>query len=119
MNHILREIKLSNLTDTPMGTKASMLVKFWDELWADMKVKVDPSKGEIKCWKDGYDYYYFLQDENHNYLWCDTVKIWAFFQYDLGLNYEGIKGLIHQMVNETLNCEVKTPIPETFFISSR
>ena len=109
MIHILREIKLSNLTDTPMSEEATKLVEFWDELWTDMKVKVDPPKGEVRCWKDGYEYYYFYQDGRNDCLWCDTEKIWSFFRLELGLNYDGTQELIHQMVDETLNCKVNTP----------
>ena len=109
MNHILREIKLSNLTDTPMSEEATKLVEFWDELWTDMKVKVDPSKGEIRCWKDDYKYYYFRQDDRNDCLWCDTEKIWSFFRLELGLNYSDTQELVHQMVGETLNCKVNTP----------
>ena len=110
MIHILREIKLSNLTDTPMSTKATKLVEFWGELWSGMKVKIDPKKGEIRCWRDDYDYYYFYQEDRNDYLWCDTEKIWSFFRRDLGLNYDGTQELIHQMVDETLNYIVNTPI---------
>ena len=109
--YILREIKLSKLTDTPMGDEATMLVKFWDELWADMKIKIDPIEGEIRCWKDDHDYYYFFQDENHNYLWCDYDKVWSFFGRDLGLNYDDTQELVQRMVGETLNCKVNTPNP--------
>ena len=109
MNHILRDIKLSKLTGTPMSEEASKFVKFWDDLWADMKVKIDPSKGEIKCWKDGYDYYYFYQDDKNDNLWCDRYRVWPFFQYDLYLNYTETQELIQYMVDETLNCEANTP----------
>ena len=109
MKHILRDIKLSKLSGTPMSTKAYKLDEFWDELWCDMKVKIDPKKGEIRCWKDDYDYYHFYQDGRNDCLWCDNEKIWSFFRRDLGLNYDGTQELIHQMVSETLNCKVKTP----------
>ena len=109
MIHILREIKLSKLTDTPMSTKATKLVEFWDELWCDMKVKIDPKKGEIKCWKEGYDYYYFYQEDRNDYLWCDYDEVWTFFRRDLGLNYDDVQELIQQLVDETLNCKVNTP----------
>ena len=109
MNHILREIKLSKLTDTPMSEQATMLVKFWDELWADMKVKIDPPKGEIKCWKDDYDYYYFQQDNKNDSLWCNYAKVWSFFSEELELDYTEIQELIQTMVDKTLNCKVNTP----------
>ena len=92
-----------------MGTKASKLVKFWDELWADMKVKIDPLNGKIECWKDDYDYYYFFQDDTNNYFWCDFEKIWSFFDGKLGLEYTEIQELIQHMVSKTLNCKVNTP----------
>ena len=109
MIHILRDIKLSKLTDTPMGTKASKLVKFWDELWCDMKVKIDLKKGEIRCWKNDYDYYYFFQDDTDNYFWCDFEKVWTFFREDLGFKHGDTQELIQYMANETLNCMVNTP----------
>ena len=109
MNYLLRDIKLSKLTDTPMSEEASRLVKFWDELWTDMKVKIDPTKGEIKCWKEGYDYYYFFQNDRNDYLWCDNKKIWSFFVGKLGFDYTEIQELIQYMVSKTLNCEVNTP----------
>ena len=109
MNHILREIKLSNLTDTPMSTKATKLVEFWGELWSGMKVKIDPKKGEIRCWRDDYDYYYFHQEDRNDYLWCDYDEVWTFFRRDLGLNYDDAQELIQQLVDETLNCKVNTP----------
>ena len=110
MNHILREIKLSKLTDTPMSMEASMLVRFWETLWYDMKVRVDPIKGEIKCWKDVYDYYYFHQDDKNDSLWCDHNTVWPFFRRNLRLNYKETQELIRQMVVETLNCVVNTPL---------
>ena len=115
MNHILRDIKLSKLTDTPMSDEASKLVKFWDELWCDMKVHIDANKGEIKCWKDGYKYYYFAQDDKNGSLWCDYYKVWLFFEEELGLDYSEIQGLIQYMVDKTLNCGVNTPLPVYLF----
>ena len=109
MNHILRDIKLSKLTEIPMSTKASRFVKFWDELWTGMKVKIDPIKGEIKCWKDDHDCYYFRQDDKNDRLWCNYNKVWSFFDRKLGLDYTDIQELIHYMVDKTLNCEVNTP----------
>ena len=110
MNHILREIKLSKLTDTSMSSEASKFIKFWNNLWCDMKVIDDINKGEIKCWKDGYDYYYFRQDGKHSYLWCDCDKVWTFFRDDLCLNQIEIKEFIQQIMVETLNCVVNTPM---------
>ena len=107
--YILRDIKLSKLTGTPMSTKASKLVKFWDELWTDMKVKIDPTKGEIKCWKDDYNYYYFQQDDKNPHLWCDRYRVWLFFRDELELNHGDIQKLIQYMMNKNLNCEVSTP----------
>ena len=109
MKHILRDIKLSKLTGTPMSDEATMFVKFWDNLWRDMKVSVGPKKGEIRCWKDDYDYYYFFQEDRNDYFWCDNKKIWSFFRRDLGLNYDDTQEFIQQMVDETLNCKVNTP----------
>ena len=114
--YILRDIKLSKLTEIPMSTEASKLVKFWGELWADMKVQIDTEKGEIKCWKDDYDYYYFRQDGKNENLWCDRYRVWSFFRCDLGLEYAETQELIQFMVDKTLNCEVSTPV---FFIFSK
>ena len=119
MIHILREIKLSKLTDTAMSNEASRLDEFWNELWTDMKMVIDIDKGEIKCWKDGYDYYYFLQDGIDEYLWCDYDDVWKFFRHELGMNHKDVQELIQQMVAETLNCGVNTPtggIPKTKFL---
>ena len=109
MNSILREIKLSKFTETPMSDEATMLVNFWDELWCDMKIKIDPIKGEIRCWKDDHDCYYFRQDDKNDRLWCNYNKVWSFFDIQLGLTYSGIQELIQTMVDKTLNCEVNTP----------
>ena len=109
MVHILRDIKLSKLTGTPMSTQASKFVKFWDELWADMKVQIDTEKGEIRCWKDDCDYYYFIQDDKNDNLWCNYTKVWSFFQNDLDLNYVETQDIIQTVVVKTLNCEVNTP----------
>ena len=109
MNHILRDIKLSKLTDTPMSDDASKLIKFWNNIWLDMKVSVDVDKGEIKCWKDGYDYYYFIQVDKNDDLWCNYDKVWLFFIDDLGLEYDETQELVQYMVDKTLNCRVNTP----------
>ena len=109
MNHILRDIKLSELTGTPLSEEASKVVKFWDELWVDMKVQIDAEKGEIRCWKEEYDYYYFTQYSKNYFLWCDCEKVWSFFEKELGLDYHEIKEFIQHMVNKTLNCVVNTP----------
>ena len=110
MNHILREIKLSKLTDIPMGDEATKLVKFWDKLWNDMKIKIDPIKGEIRCWKDDYDYYYFRQDNRDDYFWCDHTKVWSFFRDELKLNIIETKEVIQSMMGEILNHKVNTPM---------
>ena len=110
MNHILREIKLSKLTGIPMSAEASKLVKFWDELWSDMKVSVDPTKGKIKCWKDGYSYNnYFYQNNKGDNLWCDYDKVWSFFRYELKLNHDETQELIQHVVDMALKCKVNTP----------
>ena len=105
--YILREIKLSKLTGTPMSTKASKLVKFWDKLWDNMKIKIDSSKGEIKYWKD--EHYYFHQNDKNDRLWCNHTKVWSFFRNELELDRDDIQKLIQYMMNKTLNCVVNTP----------
>ena len=109
MNHILRDIKLSKITDTPLSEKASKIINFWDGLWTDMKVIVDADKGEIKCWKNDYDYYYFHQDDKNSHLWCNHYRVWSFFRNELGIKYAEVQELIQYMVGETLNCGVNTP----------
>ena len=109
MEHILRDIKLSELTGTPMSDEASRLVKFWDELWTDMRVSIDADKGEIKCWKEGHDYYYFLQEDKNDRLWCNYGKVWSFFLKDFDLKYTEIQELLQTMVGKTLNCDTNTP----------
>ena len=110
MYHILREIKLSKLTDTPMSDDTSKLVEFWGELWIGMKVSVDPTKGEIKCWKEDYDHYYFLQVDKNDYLWCDYYGLWSLFRKNFSLNYGEIQEFIQYMVGVSLNYGVNTPI---------
>ena len=107
--YILRDIKLSKLTGTPVSDGVTKLIEFWNDLWCDMKVSIDAGKGEIKCWKDDYDYYYFHQDDKNDNLWCDFEKVWSFTQYDLELTYTETQELIQYMVDKTLNCEVSTP----------
>ena len=109
MEHILREIKLSKLTNTPMGDKASRLNKFWDGLWVDMKVRIDTDEGKIECWKDGYKYYYFLQRDKDDLFWCDFYRVWPFFHDEFKLNNNEIKEVIQTMMGEFLNCKVNTP----------
>ena len=109
MNYILRDIKLSKLTNIPPVGDAAKLVKFWDELWTDMKVYIDKKKGEIKCWKDGYDYYYFIQNDKNDRLWCNFEQVIFSFIYYLGLTYPVYEELIHHMVDDILNCEVNPP----------
>ena len=108
--YILRDIKLSKLTDTPMSDKATKFIEFWDDLWCDMKVNVDVNKGEIRCWKDDFDYHYFRQDDKKGHLWCNYYKVWLFFETELGLEHVEIQEFIQTMVVKTLNCEVNTPI---------
>ena len=110
--YILRDIKLYKLTEIPMSTKASRFVKFWDELWTGMKVKIDPTKGEIKCWKDDYDQYYFIQNDKNDYLWCDYHKVGSFFVDVLYFNYDDTLKLIQLMVGDTLNYVINTPYSE-------
>ena len=109
MNYILREIKLSKLTDTPISDEATKLIKFWNDLWCDMKVSIDTDKGEIKCWKEDYDYYYFQQDDKNDYFWCDYYEIWIFFRDDLELTYNETQELIQHMVAMALNHKANVP----------
>ena len=109
MNHILREIKLSKLTGITMSMEASKLVEFCDALWTDMKVTIDTNKGEIRCWKDGYKYNYFYQNNKGTSLWCDYDKVWSFFKVDLKLNHDETQELIQHIVAMALNCKVNTP----------
>ena len=110
MNYLLRDIKLSKLTGIPMSGDVAKLYKFWEDLWCDMKVIINTEKGEIRCWKDDYNYCYFLQSNKNDNLWCDYNNVWVFFGYDLKLNYDEIQELIQHMVDETLNYEVNTPL---------
>ena len=109
MEHILRDIKLSKLTGIPPIGDADKLVKFWNELWRHMEVNIHPSIGKIECWKEGYEYYYFIQDSENDKLWCNYSKVWHFFDISLGLNYIETQELIQYMVDETLNCKVNIP----------
>ena len=109
MNYLLRDIKLSKLTGTPLSGKASRFIEFWDELWTDMKVKIDPTKGEIKCWKDDYDQYYFIQNDKNDNLWCNRYRVWLIFWDDFGLKYTETQELMQYMVDKTLNYVINTP----------
>ena len=117
--YILREIKLSKLTDTPMSDEASKLVKFWNDLWCDMKVQIDSDKGKIECWKDGYDYYYFYQEDKNARLWCDFDRVWIFFHINLPINYDETQEIIQTMVGKTLNCVVNIPEEEWVYLQKR
>ena len=109
MIHIIRDIKLSKLTGISLNGEASKFIRFWNKIWCDMKIHVDADKGEIKCWKEGYDYYYFRQDNKNDNLWCDFEKVWSLLQYDSKFTYTETQELIQYMVNETLNYVVNTP----------
>ena len=109
MEHILRDIKLTEITGDSLTCDAAKLVKFWDELWSDMKVYIDPSEGEIKCWKDGYNYYYFYQNDENDNLWCNYSKVWSFFSNELGLDYVNTVAIIQHMMGKTLNNKLATP----------
>ena len=110
MNYILRDIKLSKLTGTPMNDKATRLITFWGDLWRDMKVHININKGEIKCWKYGYDYYYFLQNGKDDFLRCDFHEVWSFFKDELKLKYDDTQELIQHMMDKTLNGDIHTPV---------
>ena len=109
MNHILRDIKLSKLTGTPLSEKTSKVIKFWDELWVDMKVVINTEKGEIKCWKDDYDYYYFYQKNKKATMWCNHRGVWSFFMNELKINHVDVQEVTQYMLRETLKSEVSTP----------
>ena len=109
--YILRDIKLSKLTGTPLSGEASRLIKFWDELWVGMVVKIEPNKEKIECWKDDHSYYYFVQDDKNGFLWCNYFKVWLFFEAELGLGYSEIQELIQYMVGKTISSEINKPIP--------
>ena len=110
MSYIIRDIKLSKLTRTPMSEEASRVLEFWDNLWSDMKVSINIEKGEIKCWKEGYNFYYIVQRDKNDKLLCDYDKVWSFFVDELELEYEEIQELMRHMVSGTLNCVVNTPV---------
>ena len=105
--YILRDIKLSKFTDTPMSDEVAKLIEFWNDLWCDMEVSIDADKGEIRCWKD--DLYYIRQEGKNNHLMCYYYKVWAFFKEELGLDYAETQNLIQYMVDTILNCKVNTP----------
>ena len=107
--YILREIKLSKLTGMLMSTEATMFIKFWDELWVDMEVKIDPIKGKIECWKDDHSHYYFVQDDKNDFMWCHYTKVWLFFEKELRLDYYEIQEFIQHMVSEISNQVVNAP----------
>ena len=110
MNYILRDIKLSKITGNPPTGNAAELVKFWDELWSDMIVLIDTKKGKIECWKNDYTYYYFVQDDMDSNLICSYLKVWTFFEDNLGLRYNEIQKLIQHMVDETINNMANIPL---------
>lgn len=108
MSYLIREIKISKFTKTPLSDEASKFIKFWGRLCNDMKIHVDNNKGEIRCCKDGYGYY-FLQDGKNDYFWCDSKNVWSFFEEELDINYKETQELIQYMVNKTLNLVINTP----------
>ena len=109
MNYILREIKLSNITGVPLSDDVTKLVEFWDGLWVDMKVVIDAEKGEIKCWKENYNYYYFYQKNKKATMWCNHRRVWSFFINELKLNHTDTQEVTQYMLGETLKSEVSTP----------
>lgn len=109
-HNIIRDIKISKISNIPLNEESSKFVKFWDELWFDMKIEVYPQNGLIRCWKEGYNYYYFAQNSKYDdYLRCDYSKVWSFFKLELGFSYVETREFIHIMMREKIKCEICPP----------
>ena len=108
--YLVREIKLNKLTNIPLNGDALLFSEFWNDLWDNMKIRINDADGRIECWKDGYEYYYLHHSNEKTIFWCDYDKVWSFFQKELKLSYPEIQKFIHMVISDKLGRVVSSPL---------
>ncbi len=51
----------------------------------------------------------FEQDSKNEYLWCNNVEIWSFFETNFSTNYNDIQSFIKELLDEHNKLSVSTP----------
>jgi len=59
-----------------------------------------PNKVNGKC--------FFRQDLKSEYLWCNSIEIWSFFEKNYKYNYDDIQSLIKEILSDTTKLNVYT-----------
>jgi len=57
----------------------------------------------------------FEQDLKNQYLWCDYMDIWSFFEQNYNTNYDDIQSLITYILSDTTKLNVYAPKPYSGF----
>jgi hypothetical protein len=93
--------------------KAEKIIKFFDELFKDLKEntseKFPNSVFFYTLNDDGSKKVWMEHDSKYGNLWCLWNGFWSFFENEIGLDHIEIQSLVKTMVEQHLNREVGTP----------
>jgi hypothetical protein len=82
-------------------------------IWLNQFNDLTPvEKGDIIYYvdKDRLPLFYYYQDEENDYVYINHDRIWSFFSNVIGLEYEEIKGIMKDWLEDTYNLRGLTPI---------
>ena len=83
------------------------------ELMEGMERRVHPDEPNRTLWyKD--DGWYFEQDEKNGDLWCQTNRVWSFFETNYSSNYAETQSIIRNLMER--HYKLRGLTPEKYFI---
>jgi hypothetical protein len=114
VNHVQSNENHVALVEKYGDEKAEKIIKFFDELFKDLKETTSEKYPDSVFFytlnDDGSEKVWMEQDSKNKFLWCRWDGFWPFFENEIGLNYIEIQSLMKTMVEQHLNFEVRTPI---------
>ena len=78
------------------------------DLMEGMEIRVHPNDPHFTLWykEDGW---YFEQDEKIGYLWCQTDRVWSFFETNYTPKYAEIQVIIKDLMEKHYKLKALTP----------
>ena len=82
--------------------------KVFLDLMEGMERKIHPYYPNLTLWYKGDDWY-FEQNEENGYLWCQYDRVWSVFEREYGGNYADIQSIIKSLMERHYNLRGLTP----------
>lgn len=87
--------------------------KVFLDLMEGMERKIHPDNPHLTLWYKGDDWY-FEQDEENGYLWCQHDRVWEVFETHYSPNYTEIEVIIKYLMEKHYKLKGLTPLNDDF-----